>query len=436
MRRNAAPTPPRPLAPRAGWYCRPLSVKRRLLCTTLCAGLSVIAVHPPAVAQSPDPVGEPADSFFEDEEEDESPARGEEDEAKRGAGDATASPPVVGERLPYYPVNVSLIYPLAINAAHPTSYTHVDLALILSSVGVVYGLQLGTLGWIVHDLRGVQLDVAGVVGGKAEGLMVGGVFAMANGSVEGMQVAGALGWADEVRGLQVAGIGAHTARDLDGVQASGVFNVLRKDLEGIQLAGAVNIGRVDGFQLAPINVSQRARGLQIGILNVAREIDGLQIGVVNVTDNLDGESLGIIPLPRRGGIHLSLWGSNSLLGNVGIKFASRYAYSILSTGIGNEDDDQGGNETIYAAGLTMGAALPIADELRVSSDLGVYRRFRDELTLAGRDEIYKLRFAGAYSIARRMSPFVGAGAFLSLRDGANQTTDGEIGPEIFLGVEL
>lgn len=371
------------------------------------------------------------------------------DEEGRGAGAAVAQPgPAVdpnaetgaaipaGRQLPYYPVNASVIYPLAINAGAPDSYTHFDLALVLSSVGVVYGLQLGVLGWVVYDLRGVQLDVAGVVGGKAEGLMVGGVFAMADGRVSGLQVAGALGWANDVDGVQVAGVGAHTARDLEGAQVAGVFNVLRRDLEGVQLAGAVNVGRVDGLQVAPFNISQRARGLQIGVLNVAREIDGLQVGVVNVTDNLDGESLGIIPLPRRGGIHLALWGSNSLLGNVGLKFASRYAYSILSAGIGNEDAETGGKESVYAGGLTMGAALSLGEGFRVASDLGAYRRFRDELTFDGHDELYKLRLIGAYSIARRMTPFLGAGAFVSLRDRSDGTSDDDVGPEFFLGVEL
>lgn len=406
-----------------------------LVCTTT----GVVALAEPARAQD-DPAQEFGDPW----------AGGDEEEAKKDKAPAVEPPPTplaetknlegavipAGRRLPYYPVNAGLVYPAAINAGAPDAYTHFDLALILSSVGVVYGVQVGALGWIVYDLRGIQIDVAGVVGGKAEGLMLGGVFAMADGRVEGLQAAGIFDWASDVDGVQLAAVGTHTARDLNGLQAAGLFNVLRRDLEGIQVAGAVNVGRVDGFQLAPINISQRARGLQVGVFNIAREIDGLQVGVVNVTDNLDGESLGIIPLPRKGGIHLALWGSNSLLGNVGIKFASRYAYSLLSAGIGNEEDEAGEKESVYAGGLTMGASLPLGSGFRAASDLGVYRRFRDEFTFDGQDQLYKLRVIGAFSIARRMTPFLGGGMFVSVHDLSDGTTDSEAGPEFFLGVEL
>jgi hypothetical protein len=183
------------------------------------------------------------------------------------------------------------------------------------------------------------------------------------------------------------------------------------------------------------------------VLNVARKIDGLQIGVINVTDDLRGESLGIVPLPRKGGIHPAAWASNSLYGNAGIKFASVAAYSILSVALhsvprevdsadsarGTED---GPRQPIFGAGLTLGARLPLPIEpLTVASDIGGYRLFRDRVALSGgHDEVYKMRVLLGYPLAPRLSPFLGAGAFVAVRGQDALSTD--FGPELTLGLEL
>jgi hypothetical protein len=352
--------------------------------------------------------------------------------------DAEAEPPIadppdrgatLGRVPPHFPFNVGLVHPIAINYATPELWTHFDLALVLSRVGFVDGVQLGTVGWVGYDLRGVQVALVSAVGGRTTGLQLGAGFAWSEGRVAGAQVAGLINWAPRVHGLQLGGVGNQITGRLDGVQLGGVFNVLRgKDLEGIQAA----------LQVAPINISQKSEGLQIGVFNVAKRIEGLQIGVVNVTNDLRGESLGIIPLPREGGIHLALWGSNTLFFNGGVKFASRYAYSILSAGVGREDQDDGAPETVVAPGLTMGAQFKTGlDGLRLAADLGAYRRFRDELALDEHDELYKVRGIVAYALAERMAPFLGAGVYLSLRDDpVDHATEGSVGPEVFLGLEL
>jgi len=340
---------------------------------------------------------------------------------------------------PYFPVNAALVSPIATNFSRPNLWTSVDLAILLSRVGFVDGIQLGPVGWIRHNLRGVQIGAVSAVGGTVRGWQLGAGFSWADKGLSGVQTAGVINWAPRVRGLQLAGVANQVTGRLDGIQGAGLFNVLRgEDLEGIQFAGGINIGRVDGLQIAPINVSQRSKGLQIGVINVAAKIDGLQIGVINITRDLEGESLGILPLPREGGIHLSVWGSNTLFGNVGIKFASRFAYTIWSFGVGREERDVGSPQTVLAPGLTMGAAFPIGDDgVKLAGDLGAYRRFREELTLDGHDELFKLRAVLSYALAPRMAPFIGAGGHLSLRDDPiDHQTEGSFGPEIFLGVEL
>lgn len=366
-----------------------------------------------------------------------------------GAGGAGGEPARRGPDTPYFPVNLSLIFPLSTNAAAPDLATHLDLALLLGRVGFVDGAQVGLFSWTSGDLRGLQLGVASVVSGRAEGLQLAGGFAFADAPLAGAQLAGLFGWASTtVVGAQIAGVANQTYADVDGLQAAGAVNVARGQVTGVQAAGAVNVGRVDGLQIGAINVSQEQRGLQIGIINVARKIDGLQIGVINVTDNLEGESLGLIPLPREGGIRLALWGSTGLHGNVGLKFSSRYAYTILSFGLHSEpraprasdapnvDDGRAAErEPLYAVGLAMGSRLPLdVEDLSLSADIGAYHRGPFQGDLPGRNEVLKARVSASYALAERLSPFVCAGGYMTLRGEGALDVGG--GPELCLGVEL
>lgn len=340
---------------------------------------------------------------------------------------------------PYFPLNAGLLYPLAINVGRPELQTNFDLELIMGHVGFVDGLQLGPVGWVGFALRGVQVGAIGVAERRVWGAQIDGVFGYADGPVTGLQLTGLMGWATKtLEGVQLAAVANQTYGDLAGLQLAGVTSIARKDLSGVQLAGAVNVGRVQGFQLAPINVSQRVEGLQIGVLNVARRIDGVQIGVINITDDLQGESLGIAPIPRRGGVHPVLWGSSSVYGNAGVKFASRWAYSILSAALHSapKPDAPDEREVAFGGALTMGARFSLGEGFGVASDVGAYRFFRDEVTFAGHDEMFKLRLIASYEIARRMSLFVGAGIQLTVRDDKTDKAQFSSGPDLSVGVEL
>jgi hypothetical protein len=350
-----------------------------------------------------------------------------------------AAPATAGVTPPYFPFNLSLLWPLATNFATPDLWTHLDVAILLGRVGFVDGLQLGVCTWITHELRGIQLGVASAIEERGAGVQIGAGFTFADGLFEGIQAAGVFSWASkDLHGLMVGGAANQIYGDLDGVQLAGAFNIARKQVTGVQAGGFVNIGKVDGLQVGAINVSARQRGLQIGIINVARRIDGLQIGVVNITDDLEGESLGIAPLPRRGGIRAHVWGSSSLLGNVGVKFSSRYAYSILSGSVTPVDREDGGpgKETKYGFGLTLGAQMtvPSVEELRLAADLGVTRLFMDAPSFAGHDEMVRARVLVSYAIARRLAPFVGGGVWTRVH--GEDDLDAEVGPEISVGLEL
>lgn len=331
----------------------------------------------------------------------------------------------------YFPLNVSLLYPIATNAGRPSIKTNFDLALLVGHVGAVEGIQVGVVPYTAYEIRGVQVALAALAGGAVAGAQVGGTFALLDGPLEGLQLAGIFGWATrEIRGAQVAGVASQTFEDVQGLQLAGGVNIARREITGVEAAGFLNIGRVRGLQLGLINVSAEVNGLQLGLINVARRIKGLQIGVINVTDSLSGESLGIANILRPGAIHLSFWGSSSMLGNAGVKFASKYAYSILSAGLHNEEGERSG-----AAGLTLGIRLPVSIPwLTLSADLGGYRRFPGRLSFAGHNELYKTRLILSLELAPRLSLFLGGGGYLTVRGDENISFGA--GPELAAGVEL
>jgi hypothetical protein len=335
---------------------------------------------------------------------------------------------------PYFPVNFSFLFPLSTNAGTPDLWTHLDLALILGRVGYVDGVQLGLLDYVAHGLRGAQIGAAAITGDSAAGLQVGGAFAYADGPFTGVQIAGLAGWAlHDVHGLQIGGAGNQVYGDFEGVEVGGVANLARQQVTGVQAAGLFNIGRVNGLQLGVINVSQEVRGAQVGILNVARRIDGLQLGVINVTDRLDGESIGLAPIPRRGGVHVVVWGSSSIYGNVGLKFASVYAYSILSFALHDvpSSNAPGAPLTLaYGGGVTVGARVPLGSGVSLSGDLGVYHLFQD---IPGHDEVVKTRVLLSYELAKRFTPFLGGGAQVAVR---GEPLTATVGPEVCGGLEF
>jgi hypothetical protein len=357
-------------------------------------------------------------------------------------------PPVVAERAPeppawsappprplapYFPVSLAFLYPMSTNGAVPELRTNVAIGVLLGRVGTVDGVQLGLVNSAMYDLRGLQLGAASLIDGSADGAQVGGVFAFTDGPFQGVQLAGLMSWSgSSLTGLQLAGVANQARHQVRGMQVAGGFNLTYGDVEGVQI-GAVNIGKIRGVQIGLINVSADTEGTQIGVINVARRSNGLQVGVLNVTDNLEGESLGIASVPRMGGIHLMVWGSNSLSGNLGVKFSSKFTYSIVSAAIHRDD-----KSTAVGAGLTLGIAFPILrsviDGFTLGSDFGGYRLFREPGMNTRHDEIYKARLVATYEIARRFSLFVGGGGHLVLRDGPNPRLS--FGPELCAGLEL
>ncbi len=333
----------------------------------------------------------------------------------------------------YFPLNLSFIYPLATNVGDPNRATNIDVGVLFTKIGYLYGVQTGMLASVSQRMVGLQIGLGTVTEGRSEGAQIAGGFAISDAPFNGLQLSGVFSWSRfRFNGVQIGGLANQARKHFAGIQIAGGMNLARKTAHGAQIAGVMNIGGIEGLQLAPVNISDDVNGVQIGIVNIARKVRGLQIGLVNIASELDGESIGAASVPRSGGIHGVAWGSNSLYGNFGVKFASHFTYSIFSASFHFE-----GKDKLVGPGFTFGFAHPFLTFLTpgffVGADVGGYRMFRMEGAQRAHDEVFKSRLVLRYSVVRHLSMFVAGGAYLGLRD------DGPIarfGPEIDAGFEL
>lgn len=332
----------------------------------------------------------------------------------------------------YFPLNFAFLYPLATNLGDPNRSTNIDLGLVYTKVGFLNGVQTGVLAAVSQQMTGVQIGVGVVSEGRTFGAQIGGAFALSDERFDGLQVAGVFAWSRfRFNGLQIGGVATQARKHFAGLQLAGGVNLARKTVHGAQIAGLLNIGAVEGLQLAPVNISSEVKGVQIGLVNIARKVRGVQIGLVNIADEVAGETIGAASVPRSGGIHGVAWGSNSLYGNFGLKFASNFTYSIFSASFHFERD---GQDKLFAPGFTFGFfQRAFLDDLYVHADVGGYRLILMEGAQRAHDELFKTRVLLRYALAKRLSFFAGGGAYLGLRGDAPIA---RFGPEFDAGLEL
>jgi hypothetical protein len=143
------------------------------------------------------------------------------------------------------------------------------------------GVHLALIGGAAH-VRGLTLVLWGVVS-DLDGVGGGALIGHAK-RARGVHLAGALGYAGELRGLAISGLVRLGKGDVQGVELSGLANGRAGTVSGLQIAGSFNLADdVHGAQIGLVNVAQNVRGLQLGLVNVAREVDGLALGLVTIT---------------------------------------------------------------------------------------------------------------------------------------------------------
>jgi len=162
---------------------------------------------------------------------------------------------------------------------------------------------------------------------------------------------------------------------------------------------------------------------------------------------VEGVPVGIVNVTRSGGVHVAGWVSLTALANVGLKFATRYTYSMLTLGYDREPEHE-----LFGPGFVFGVRVPVSAELSVAIDLGgdylfgtrfcCYESQTEERIAHTRDRNhFRLRVLPTWQVTPRFALFAGGGmalevpfALYSNLDGYDQSV--ALGPELVVGLEL
>lgn len=256
--------------------------------------------------------------------------------------------------------SAALVFPVATNFAHPRVASGIDLSLGFGRVGGVHAVQLGA-----------AVTYASVF-------------------MHGAQISGAAGMAGEMRGVQLAGAFAYASEDAHGAQIAG----------GLALARELR-----GLQLAPVNVASDVEGAQIGVVNIGRRVKGAQIGVVNVAEDVDGAAVGLVTV-NRAGIHPIAWSSNLGYANVGIKFASKYVYTVVAAHWGTPETDL---DPRFGSTAALGLHVPVVSSFDVEAE-GAVSNIQPEGFSAHRSNSWvHARVLPGWTFAPHLRVFAGGG---------------------------
>jgi hypothetical protein len=349
-------------------------------------------------------------------------ARDDEGEVARPTGQAA---PAKAPPTKHLAAHFSLFHPIATNRDAPEATVNVSLNVIYGRVGGLDGVQLGPINVVAGDAKGAQFALG---------------WNWSRGTTSGFQ--GAL------MGFNYAGGKA------DAWQFAPVFNYAGGALSGVQASLGANVagGEVRGAQLAGVNVAGDVRGLQAGLVNVGGRVKGVQLGLINVADDVEGAPIGLISVTKTGGVHPVVWASSTTFGNAGVKFATRYTYTMASAAYHRDD----GREFV-GGGATLGAQIPF-DRTRFSFDLQYLFLYdpgpcssAGPVPCGGDDfvrqrHLGKARLSAGYRLQPHLGFFLGFGATLEVRrklewaleqGGVREDeTRARVRPEFFGGLEF
>jgi hypothetical protein len=312
---------------------------------------------------------------------------------------------------PYLLAVASLFYPLATNYLLPDVRTRLSVNGLYGKVGQLDGLQVG-FG-------------ANAVDGPVAGAQLGMGFNVAGGPVDG---------------FQTAILGFNYAEDtVDGFQASMGLNRSGGG-RGLQLTFGLNrtAGPWRGLQAGGLNVAEDVHGMQVGFINVAGRVRGVQLGLINIAEDVEGIPIGLISVTDSGGVHPVFWTGSQSQATLGLKFSTRYTYTLLSGAARREARD-----LQFGPGLALGFRLPFLPGY-FESDLGAHFLFGGPLCCVSAkvglaDDLLLMRWRSlfGYQIHHRFSLF--AGASLTALGRFHEPTDArsiQLVPELFGGIQL
>jgi hypothetical protein len=304
----------------------------------------------------------------------------------------------------FVPVHASLVHPLATNFDRPWATTRFSLNLIYGRAGELDG--------------GVQLGLANAIVGES---------GRATGDMSGVQLA------------PLVGLNYASGR-AGGVQFGGLVNVAGGGLAGVQIGTGANVAAraSGGVQISPVNVAGDLQGVQIGIVNVGKKTSGVTVGLVNVADDVDGLPIGIVNVTRTGGVHPVAWGGTATFLNAGVKFSTRYTYTMIAAHYTVVRAEYGPTASFYVGerpflggGFFVGGHCPIGSAA-IEFDAGFSAMGATEQSVVpmnGGGNLYneillepRFRVLGAYAFASHLGVFAGGAAVTRLRivnDGAD-----------------
>lgn len=318
--------------------------------------------------------------------------------------------------------SLAIAYPLATNAGKPNATSFFDLSILYGRVGRVVGAQVG--GIVSHASRDV------------EGAQIAGFGAIASGAVVGARASGAFNWGHStVDGADLAGALNVARGDVTGARAAGGFNLTLGKLKGADLAGGFNYagGGVEGVQAAPLNIASDVDGLQLGVVNIGRKVKGTQIGVLNIAEEVDGLALGVVSISRNS-IHPIAWTSNLGYLNAGVKFTTKYVYTVAAVSLHTHETDFDD----FASTAALGGHVPL-DAMLSGLDVEIESAFTSVTPTGGArsndDNNMWLsgRLVPGYSFAKHLRVFAGMGARFPLRVEVGRSV---VRPEAVAGVQF
>ena len=107
-------------------------------------------------------------------------------------------------------------------------------------------------------------------------------------------------------------------------------------------------------------------GARIGVINLAARNHGFQFGVVNIAAHDDGESLALLNLIGDGIHEASIYATEMMITNVGVKLGGRHLYTHLTIGYQPGDALAAGPEHFTRSSRRWGSAPGWAGAFRSS----------------------------------------------------------------------
>jgi hypothetical protein len=285
-------------------------------------------------------------------------------EAGAPAATATAAPAPAATAAPSQAFK-AILFPTASDAqadVHGFSF-----GLVADRALRVRGFQLA-IGWAQTDeeMRGLQLSAgatlaqgrmhgmqltagANIVRGEGRGVQLVGGANVVEGTFSGFQIAGGANVVTKAaRGAQLAG-GVNVAEDARGLQLVGGVNLARS-FRGAQI-GPINVAQeMSGAQIGVVNASGAASGARIGVINVSKRSRGFQLGVINVAEHDDGESYAVLNFIGNGIHDVTVFSTDVMLTNIGVKLGSRHLYTHLTAGYQPGDPLAPGQPEVFTRG--------------------------------------------------------------------------------------